>query len=92
MEIFGSKGFYTCDDKDFLNKINDLENHFKTPFNDISKKVLRKLSSELLTSSFSKKIPQLVALGFWLRPTQINELYVKSIHKLIIQVFLSLED
>ncbi len=79
MEIFGSKGFYTCDDKDFLNKINDLENHFKTPFNDISKKVLRKLSSELLTSSFSKKIPQLVALGFWLRPTQINELYVKSI-------------
>ncbi len=79
MEIFGSKGFYNCDDKDFLYKISDLENHSNIPFNDISKKVLHKLSRELLTSSFSKKIPQLVALGFWLRPAQINEMYLKSI-------------
>ena len=34
------KGFYTCDDKDFLYKISDLENHSNIPFNDISKKVL----------------------------------------------------
>lgn len=81
MEIFGSNGFYTCDDKDFLNKINDLKNHSSIPFNNISKKVLHKLSNELLTSSFSKRIPQLVALGFWLRPVQINELYLKSIQQ-----------
>lgn len=78
MEIYGSKGFYSCDEKDFLKKIDDLENNSSVPFNDISNKVLHRLSSELLMSSFSKKIPQLVALGFWLRPAQINDLYLKS--------------
>tara|TARA_B100001093_G_scaffold97009_1_gene89000 strand:- start:6454 stop:7668 length:1215 start_codon:yes stop_codon:yes gene_type:complete len=78
MEIFGSKGFYSCDEKDFLKKVDDLENNSAVPFNDISNKVLHRLSSELLMSSYSKKIPQLVALGFWLRPAQINDLYLKS--------------
>ena len=79
MEILGSKGFYSCDDKDFLNKIDQLENDSSPPFNDVANQVLHRLSSELLLSTFSKKIPQLVALGFWLRPAQIKDLYLKSI-------------
>lgn len=79
MEIFVSEGLYSFNDEDFLNKIDGLENHYRAPFNDTSNNVLHKLSTKLLTSSFSKKIPQLVALGFWLRPAQIKDLYHKSI-------------
>lgn len=79
MEILGNNGFYSCDESDFKDKVNVLEKNSKSPFNNTAKKVLHKLSNELLLSSFSKKAPQLVALGFWLRPAQINNLYLKSI-------------
>lgn len=79
MEILGNNGFFSCDESDFKDKVNVLEKNSKSPFNNTAKKVLHKLSNELLLSSFSKKAPQLVALGFWLRPAQINNLYLKSI-------------
>lgn len=75
MEILKKNKFHSIEESVFFNLIYDNQNFSKKPFNDLAKNVLHQLSSELLSSPYSKRIPQLVALGFWLRPAQLNKIY-----------------
>jgi len=63
--------------EDFLKTLTALELPKKPPFNTDVINVLTQLSEACLKSDISVQAPQLVALGFWLRPAHLSNMKKK---------------
>ena len=74
MEIYDGSGFASIEQAQFMTQLKALERFKSVPFNDKSMAVLSGLSKRLLASPQAKHAPQLTALGFWLRSSQLKKM------------------
>lgn len=72
MEIYDGKKFIPIKPEQFLAQLERLESFSSLPFNDTALAILGALSKRLLQAPLAKQAPQLTALGFWLRPSQLK--------------------
>lgn len=71
MELFTKNGLQPIDPEAFIAQVDALNFSSRTPFGPASIAVLGDLSNRLLRTPLAAQAPQLVALGFWLRPSQL---------------------
>lgn len=72
MELFTKNGLQPIDPKAFVAQVDALNVGCRPPFDPTSLAVLGDLSNRLLRTPLAAQAPQLVALGFWLRPSQLS--------------------
>lgn len=72
MEVFTKNGPQSICPDEFIKRIETLDLKTQSPFDPQSIAVLSDLSRRLLRTPFASEAPQLVALGFWLRPSQLT--------------------
>ena len=72
MELFTKNGLQPINPETLVANIDALEMSGQPPFDLTSLAVLGDLSNRLLRTPFAAHAPQLVALGFWLRPSQLS--------------------
>lgn len=69
-----SGGESELDRDEFLAHLDTLTDDVDTPFSETSTQILGALSKRLLTSTEGRSEPQLIALGYWLRPAALATL------------------
>lgn len=72
MELFAKNGLQPIDPKALVSQVDALNISSRPPFDPTSLAVLGDLSNRLLRAPLAAQAPQLVALGFWLRPSQLS--------------------
>lgn len=72
MELFIKDRLQHIAPESFLDHVDTLITSTRPPFDDISLAVLGDLSKKLLRAPLAAQAPQLVTLGFWLRPSQLT--------------------
>lgn len=72
MELFTKNGLQPTDPEALIAQVDALNFSSRSPFDPISLAVLGDLSNRLLRARLAAQAPQLVALGFWLRPSQLS--------------------
>lgn len=72
MELFEKNGRQAIDPEELISQVDALEVSCRPPFDPISLATLGALSNRLLRTPVAAQAPQLVALGFWLRPGQLS--------------------
>ena len=72
MELFTKNGLQPIDPEELVAQVDALNFSSRPPFDPTSLAVLGDLSNRLLRTPLAAQAPQLVALGFWLRPSQLS--------------------
>jgi len=72
MELFTKNGLQPIDPEALVAQVDALTFSGRPPFDPKSVEVLGDLSKRLIRTPLAKQAPQLVALGFWLRPSQLS--------------------
>jgi len=72
MELFTKNGLQQIDTEELIAQVDALDTSCRPPFDPTSLAVLGDLSNRLLRTPIAAQAPQLVALGFWLRPSQLS--------------------
>lgn len=72
MELFTKNGLQPIDPEELVAQVDALNISSRPPFDPTSLAVLGDLSNRLLRTRLAAQAPQLVALGFWLRPSQLS--------------------
>lgn len=72
MELFTKNGLHPIDPEALIAQVDTLNFSGRPPFDPTSLAVLGDLSNKLLRTSLTAQAPQLVALGFWLRPSKLS--------------------
>ena len=68
MELFTTNGLQPIDPEALVAQVDALNFSSRPPFDPTSLTALGDLSNRLLRTPLAAQAPQLVALGFWLRP------------------------
>lgn len=72
MELYTKKRLNPIHPAALIAQVDGLSDRARAPFDPISLAALGDLSKKLLSTSPASQAPQLVALGFWLRPSQLS--------------------
>ena len=72
MELFTTNGLQPIDPEALVAQVDALNISSRPPFDPTSLTALGDLSNRLLRTPLAAQAPQLVALGFWLRPSQLS--------------------
>jgi len=72
MKLFTKNGLESIEAEALISRVDLLSHSARAPFDETTLEALGDLSKKLLRSSLAAQAPQLVALGFWLRPSQLS--------------------
>jgi len=72
--LYGLKGSSKVTKKQFENLLDQISVNSEPSFSDSRLDVISELSKRLLTSPIGRNAPQIISLGFWLRPAAIMTL------------------
>tara|TARA_Y100001970_G_scaffold181787_1_gene221222 strand:+ start:4528 stop:5742 length:1215 start_codon:yes stop_codon:yes gene_type:complete len=72
LKIFNSKGIFEAKKNNLANELSELSQKKVVPFSEKRIKILSELSKRFLKSKFGNSHPQIIVLGYWLRPSSIK--------------------
>tara|TARA_Y100001970_G_scaffold52859_1_gene66897 strand:- start:19212 stop:20426 length:1215 start_codon:yes stop_codon:yes gene_type:complete len=72
LKIFNSKGSNEITKNNLIQGLNELNQQRTAPFSEKRIKILSELSKRFLKSKFGNSHPQIIVLGYWLRPSSIK--------------------
>ena len=73
-QIYSSGGAESLDTDSLISRCSDLETLAVYPFSDQVLDCLKLLSKRLIGSEFARAMPQIMALGYWIRPSALKGL------------------
>ena len=76
-QIYSSGGAESLDTDSLISRCSDLEALAVYPFSDQVLDCLKLLSKRLISSEYARAMPQIMALGYWIRPSALKGLQQK---------------